>query len=120
LPQFFDFDPTTGLKTEFDYDETTGNAIIHTTQDVQASLDYAKASRNDGLRDHGIRENWWHYCTIPPVVMLKLRAEKGLICGKPEHAKRIIEEINTNYPHLKMTQKNHGGKVVEVYDLGKR
>lgn len=120
MPQFFEYDPATGIRTDFEYDEETGDVRLFSSADVQPALDYAAACRNDGLKDGGIAESWWHYAMIPPVVMLKLRAEKGLICGKPDHAKRIIEEINTNYPHLKVTQKNHGGKIVEVHDLGQR
>jgi len=119
MPEFFDYDPLTGVRYDFDYDEETGEAHIHSTADVESLLDYTKAVRNDGLKDHGIKESWWLYAKIPPIVMMKMRAEKGIEVGNPAHTKRIIEEINTHYPHLKVTQKNHGGKLVIVHDLGK-
>ncbi len=120
MPEFFDYDPLTGIRHDFDYNEETGDAIIHTTQDVQAVLDYNKALRNDGLTDHGIKKSWWLYAKIPPIVFIKLRAEKGINAEDPRHIDRLIAEINTNYPHLKCTQKNMGKKLVAVHDLGKR
>lgn len=115
-----EYDPLTGIRCDFDYDEATGDAIIHSTQDVQAVLDYNKALRNDGLTDHGIKKSWWLYAKIPPIVFIKLRAEKGINAEDPRHMDRLLAEINTNYPHLKCTQKNLGKKLVVVHDLGKR
>jgi hypothetical protein len=119
VPEFFDYDPLTGIRTDFEYDETTGNVHLHKTQDVEHLLDYTKALANDGLTDRGIKKGFWLYAKIPPIEMLKMRA-KGINVEDGRHIDRVIAEINTNYPYLKCTQKNEGKKLVLVHDLGKK
>lgn len=105
--EFFDYDPLTGATYWFDYDADTGKATIETTQDVQGALDYAKFSRDNGLRDGGIKENWFHYAEIPLVFLLKLR-KMGIAW---DDAKSINQAINTYWPFLKMTNKREGTKL---------
>lgn len=114
MAEFFDFDPLTGVRTDFEYDETTGNATFHQSQDVQHILDYTKALANDSMTDRGIKKGWWLYAKIPPIVMLKMR-NKGIVVEDGRHIDRVIAELNTYYPHLKCTQKNEGKKVNEIY-----
>lgn len=119
MPEFFDYDPLTGIKTEYDYDESTGNAHFHQKQDVSALLDYNTALRNDSLTDKGIKEGWWLYAKIPPIVMLKMR-NQGINVEDGRHIDRVLAELNTNYPALKVTQKNEGKKLALIHDYGKR
>lgn len=114
MPEFFDFDPLTGIRTDFEYDEATGNATLHKTQDVEALLEYNKALRNDGLTDKGIKESWWLYAKIPPIVMLKLR-NQGINVEDGRHIDRVVQEINEHYPMLKTTEKKLGGKTKQIY-----
>jgi hypothetical protein len=114
MSTFFDFDPLTGIRTDFEYDEATGNATLHRTQDVQDLLDYNAALRNDGLTDKGIKESWWLYAKIPPIVMLKLR-NQGINVEDGRHIDRVVKEINQNYPMLKTTQKSMGGKLKQIF-----
>ncbi len=115
MPEFFDFDPTTGVRYDFDYDEATGNAIIHTSQDLQAVVDHTTKIRNSGLNDKGIKESWWQYAKLPLVIALKMRNEKGINAFDPRETDRVIKEINENYPYLKTTDKNIGGKQRQIY-----
>lgn len=119
MPEFFDYDPLTKMRYDFDYDEETGNAIIHRTQDVTDILDNAKALRNDGITDAGIKQGWWQYATLPMSVILAMRFQKGINALDPRNIDRVVQEINTNYPHLKTTEKNMGGKNRIIHDLGK-
>jgi hypothetical protein len=114
MAEFFDFDPLTGVRYDFDYDEEKGNAIIHASQDVQDLLDYNTRLRNDSMTDKGIKESWWLYAKIPPIVFIKMR-NQGINAEDPRNIKRVLEEINTNYPMLKVTQKHEGGKVKQIY-----
>lgn len=114
MPEFFDYDPVSGVRYDFDYDEEKGNAIIHASQDVQDLLDYNARLRNDSLTDKGIKESWWLYAKIPPIVFIKMR-NQGIKAEDPREIKRVLEEINTNYPMLKVTQKNEGGRVKQIY-----
>lgn len=114
MPEFFDYDPLTGIRTDFDYDEESGNVILQRSQDVSALLDYNKALANDGITDKGIKESWWLYAKIPPVVQVALH-QKGIDISDPNSTKRIIQEINEHYAHLKCTQKNEAGIAPKIY-----
>jgi hypothetical protein len=116
MPEFFEYDPLFGIKTETAYDEMSGELTVYRQADVQPYLDHAHAQRQElGLNRQGIKENWWCYASIDPVTQLQLRA-KGLDIGNPEHTDRIIAEINTNYPNLKMTTGKMGGKVKQYFN----
>ena len=117
MPEFFEYDPLTGIRTDFDYEEETGNVILQRSQDVSALLDHNRALANSGATDKGIKESWWLYAKIPPIFMLKMRA-KGINVEDGRHIDRVVAEINTNYPALKCTQKNEGKKLTLIHDLG--
>ena len=120
MPEFFDYDPATGLRYDYDYDDMSGNVSITTTQDVQAVLDYTKALANEGGTDKGIKKGWWLYAKVPAIVQLQMRA-KGIRLDDPTATQRIIAEINEHYPYLKTTQKHERGKPAQIiYDLGRK
>ena len=107
MPIFFDFDSETGITETFDYDPISDAVSITASQDVTAFLDHMNALRKDpSISAKGIREDWWHYCSIPPVVELHLR-NKGLKLEDKNHMKAILREINTNFPYLRSTDKWH-------------
>jgi hypothetical protein len=105
--EFFDYDPLSGVR--YDTEQDGDITILHRTQDVQPLIDRNQAMAREGVMDKGIKEGWWHYCDIPPVVELELR-KKGIDIHNPEDGKRMFEEINKNYPYLKRTHKSHVGK----------
>lgn len=110
MSDFFEIDSVTGIRSDFTWDESEQRFSIVRSADVEPVLNVAAANRNElGLNRQGIKESWWCYATIPPIVQLQMRA-KGIIVGNKDHEKRIIEEINTHYPHLKMTTGKMGGK----------
>ena len=107
MPILFDVDPLTGVREYFDYDPIKDEVHMTYEQDVTGFLDRMNAIRNNpNISDKGIKEDWWLYCSIPPVVEIALR-EKGLIVGNREHMPAIFKEINANYPYLKATEKHH-------------
>lgn len=114
MATFFEYDPLTGVRYDFDYDPVTGEAAVGYTQNVQPVLDLAHRVRVDKVTDPGIKAGFWHYCTIPTTVQIEL-LKKGIDIGKANDFPRLFAEINTNYPHLKMTEKNCGGKVKQIY-----
>lgn len=91
------------------YEDMTvdGKLQVHYTQDVSPILDYTKRLRNDGLTDHGIKNDLWHYAQIPPVVILEMRFKHGVDVFKRDHLKKAFELINREYPYLKTTEKTH-------------
>jgi hypothetical protein len=103
---FFDYDPFTGL-AEY-YEETPdGKVHIHTYQDVEPVIDYAKGIANGGYSDDSWKkQDWALYAVIPAIVQLQLY-RKGINILDPNAVGRVFSEINTNYPHLKTTFKHH-------------
>ena len=107
MPEFFEYDPTTGIRTDTSYDPNTHEMTLHRTSDVEPLLDWTKGVSNEvGLNRQGIKDSWWLYAKIPPIVILQLRARGINIFDKNDQA-RVFKEINTNYPHLKCTTGHH-------------
>jgi hypothetical protein len=111
MSEFFEYDPQYGIKTETAFDEMTQEMTLIRTADVEPVLDYTKAMANDGdVSKRGIKDSWWLYAKLPPIVILQLRA-KGINVYDRNDQQRMFAEINTNYPHLKCTTGNYGKKV---------
>jgi hypothetical protein len=107
VPIFFDYDAETGIRETFDYDPIQDRVMITATQDVTGFLDLMNEIRkHPEISAKGMKEEWWHYASIPPVVEMELK-KKGLDLNNKDHMKPILREINANYPYLKSTTKNH-------------
>jgi hypothetical protein len=107
MPILFDYDSETGVKTMFDYDPIKDEVHLSYEQDVTAFLDRMQDIRNNPeISAKGIKEEWWHYCSIPPVVEMELM-RKGLYLHRPDDMKEILKIINADYPYLKATDKWH-------------
>jgi hypothetical protein len=107
MPILFDYDDVTGVKTYFDYDPIRDQAFLTYEQDVTGFLDRMNDIRNNpDISNKGIKEDWWHYCSIPPVVEMELM-KKGLYLHKKDDMKAILKIINSDYPYLKSTTKKH-------------
>lgn len=103
----FDYDVETGIRTTFDYDPIRDQAFLTYEQDVTGFLDRMNELRNNPeISAKGMKENWWHYASIPEVVEMQL-IKKGLSIYDKNHTAAILKEINQNYPHLKATEKHH-------------
>lgn len=112
MPEFFDYNPTTGVTETWDYDESTGQAFIHHSSDLQPFFARNAELRNTGGTDKGIMENgkeFHFYASLTPIVQIELR-KKGIdIYSKdPAMIRRMFAEINANYPYCKVTDKKHG------------
>lgn len=100
-----EYDPYTGV-TEINVAEEDGDEIrTHRVQDVQPLLDRATETRNTGSGDRASKELHL-YASIPMVVAYEL-LKKGINVFNPDHMPRVLQEINSNYPKLKYTDKTH-------------
>lgn len=99
-----EWNPSSGCWYEEEYDHTTDSIIVHTKQDVQPVLDYAKEQRNSGVNDKV--GDFAHYAIMPATVVVALR-QKGIDIHNKNHTKKVIQEIEQNYPHLKTTNLKH-------------
>lgn len=106
--ELFDYDPLTGIRTLWEYDEDTGKGVFRREQDCSAAVDWATKIRNEGAADKELRKDDYMclYAIIPPGVEMELRG-KGINIYDPNCTKRLLEEINHNYPWLKTTDMNH-------------
>lgn len=106
--ELFDYDPATGIRTLWHYDEDTGKGLLRREQDVQWAVDLAAELRASGASDKEAKKDDYMalYAVIPPGVEMELKA-KGIDLYDPNNTRRILEEINRNYPYLKATDKTH-------------
>lgn len=105
MPDFLSFDPTTGVRKLFDYED--GKSIIRTEQDVQPLLERNLQARNENIYDSP-KATFRFYCSIPAVVQMELKKMGIDIYSKePSMIKRMFRVINTQYPYLKVTDKKH-------------
>lgn len=113
MSQLFNYDPLTGIKEYFSYDEATGVASVRHEQDVSESIDYSKTLANTGATDKGIKEGMWHYASIPPIVQINLRSMGiDIYSREPAMQNRMLAALDEHYPWLKTTTKKHRVKAV--------
>lgn len=101
----FDQNKLTGSKQYYSYNAETDEHHITTVEDVSVLLDALKAKRN-AASEFGKVEEFAHYATLPNTVVIELM-NKGIDINDKNCTKRLLQEINTNYPHLKATTKHH-------------
>lgn len=102
---YFDHDPLTGTVQTYDYDPMTDSHMITTHQQVSGLLDSLQNRRNDpDYWKKALKEEWVHFASIPTVVEMELK-KKGLSLYDKNATKRIMQEIEQNYPYLKAVDK---------------
>lgn len=118
MSEFFEMDAVTGIRTDLSWSESEQAMTLIRTADVEPVLDFTKGCANEaGLNREGIRAGWWLYALLPPIVILQMRA-KGINVFDQNDQKRMFEEINAHYPHLKCTTGAEFGKGGKVISLG--
>jgi hypothetical protein len=104
--EFFDYDPVTGI-TEYFKEDADGHWHMTYEQDVTQHLDYAKAHRNAGTADDAWKKQGVATYAHVPLVVIGQMMKKGIRFFDPNHIGRVVQEVNTTYPHLKLTNKHH-------------
>lgn len=110
MSEFLQFDPVTGLSDSWDYNEMTGDIVIHRETDVEPLLKAMAETRATGSADKNFKRDMpVAYAFIDPVTELELM-KKGIDIHRLGHPqgptfKAFAKEIETNYPHLKATEK---------------
>lgn len=109
--RLFDYDPLTGVTEYFHYDEATDTTTIETVQDVEPFLDVSKGLANDdSYTKDGIKNEMWHYASIPVGIQMKLLVEHGVDVYNKDHARKMFQLLDQEYPALKNTRKHHRPK----------
>lgn len=110
MAEFFEVDPITGIRTDTAWDEATQQMTLIRSADVEPVLEFSKEMAADTtVSQRGIKQGWWCYAKLPPIVILQMRA-KGINVFDQNDEARMFAEINSNYAHLKLTNGNHGGR----------
>lgn len=106
-----DYDPLTGMTTNFEYHPETDTTVIHREQDVSVILEANKQiQNNEQISRDGIKNGWWHYAQIPMIVIEKFLNEHGVDIFNKDHQKAVFRLLNQpEYRYLKTTTKMHRG-----------
>ena len=107
-----DYEPSTGVTTTFDYDYATDTTILGTEQNVEILLDRNKLLQNDSsYTKDGIKNEWWHYASIPLIIVEKWRNEFGIDVFNKDHLGAVYKKLNDpEYKYLKTTTLFHRPK----------
>lgn len=106
--RILDFDPLTGETTTFEY-HADDSFTIGYLQDVEPLIERNKKLAADpDYGKSGIKQNWMHYASIPPVIIMKWKNELGVDLFNKNHEKRVMELINSpEYQYLRVTNYHH-------------
>lgn len=106
MSEFFDWNPARG--TWYEVDDYNGGLAIHTKQNVQPVIDYAKAVKNAHLSDRRARKHdFLLYATIPAHVELEIKEKYGFSIHDKNCTKKLLQVINTDYPYLRCSNLKH-------------
>jgi hypothetical protein len=102
-----DHNPLTGETVYFDYSDD--RLSISHEHDVSGILEDTLTMRNDeDYSRKGIKNDQWHYARIPNGVMMEMKAKHGVdMFGGKIDWPAVFRCINTHYPYLKTTTKQH-------------
>jgi len=109
MRRLIDRDPMTGEAVWYEYNAVADSATITHEQDVGAILERNIASANDGDKTKsGIKRDWWKYASIPNIVALKWKQERGVDIFNQDHSKEMFKLLNDpEYKYLKTTSGYH-------------
>jgi hypothetical protein len=94
-----------GLSTYHKYDHVTKETTIWTVGDAEPGLEWAKAlAKDDEYSKEGIKKEFWHYCHVPPSVLIKWHA-LGIDINRPEELIKMVNKPEWKY--LKVTAGFH-------------
>jgi hypothetical protein len=107
MKRLLDFNPLTG---EACYFESNGTEIaVHHVQTVDPLLERNKKLANNTDRTKkGMKKDWWHYASIPNILIIKWKNELGVDVFDHNHKKKVFELLNSpEYRYLKTTHAKH-------------
>lgn len=106
------YDPVTGLETWHSHDSLTDETTISYTADSTPILEKNKRMANNAdYGKSGIKEEFWHYATIPVAVQMDWLINKGVDIYNKDHNKKVSALLNDpDYRYLKTTTMHHDMK----------
>lgn len=103
--RLFDYDPLTGVKQFFYYDEDTDETHIQTVQDVSHELEASKAlAKDESYTRKGMKNDMLHYAHVPDGVLMQWMGMGVDI----KDTKELIKMVNKpEWQYLKTTTLKH-------------
>lgn len=103
MKRLLDHDPVTGTSTYHDYDHNDKTTQIVEVQDISSILEHNKKLQNEErYKRAGIKEDWYHFASVPNSVLLKFRQEHHLDWRNKDDLKKIERLLNTSeYRYLR-------------------
>ena len=103
------YDPMSGMTVYYHFDEQTDAITLEYEQDVESVLEAAKTAQNTPeYSRQGIKNEMWHYGTIPNILITKWLVEEGINVYDDNDWKKVWQKLNDpDYKYLKMTTKHH-------------
>lgn len=99
--RLLDYDPLTRTSTYHHYDKGTDTTHIETIQDVQPFLDKAKRLSGDSsYKRNGIKSDWYHFATVPNMVIMELKSKYNLDINNKDDLSKIEKVLKTDYKKL--------------------
>jgi len=107
--ELFSYDPLTGMRVWFDYNDLTDDATLEYEQDCEPILEANKAMANsDEYTKEGMKRDMWHYASIPAALQMKWLLEDGIDVYDDNAWPQIFRKLNDpQYRYLKTTSKVH-------------
>jgi hypothetical protein len=99
------YDPITGIWTTIGAQD--GKLVIKSDGEVTQAMDHTLALRNsDEYSKAGIRKNWWHCFSIPPIIAMKMITDEGFDPYKQNAREtfKFIKRHKDKYGHCLTTR----------------
>ncbi len=106
--RLLDYNPLTGMTVTFDYHEHDDSFSIIHTQDSTAVVEANKVRLQD-LDQHKkeSKAGWAKYATLTEGMILDMKARHGVDFMDPNHWKKAMQLINSEYTDAKVTTYKH-------------
>lgn len=99
--RLIEHDAFTGVSTFHEYDPSSDTTYIQHVQDVEGILKHNKRLANDSsYKRKGIKEDWYHFASVPNVVVLELKTKHNLDIFNPDDMKKIEQVLVRDYKKL--------------------
>jgi hypothetical protein len=99
--RLFDYDPFSGIRTDFHYDDLTDTSYLETWQDVEPILELNKYLQNHEVNGWLSKAREMRFvASIPNVIIEKWMNEKGINVFDKDHwpaVKRLLNDPEWRY-----------------------
>lgn len=101
IKRLLDYDPLTLTTTYHHYDPMTDMTHIQEVQDVGPYLEKCRRLANDtSYKRKGIKEDWYHFATVPNSILLELKTKHHLDYTKADDLPKIEKLLQREYKKL--------------------